>query len=156
MIEVMAAVATAKAAFSAIQQGVGVAKDLHSMTGQLSQWAGAIASIEQADKMINQKPPWYKVLGGGTQAQAMEIFMAKKQAENMRDQLRELICHPAVLGPSHWQEFLKIEAELKQKKKDEEFRRMEIMQTIKEWTAGVAVFLICLSGLFGFVWWQTR
>jgi len=152
MIEVMAAVAAAKTAFSAIERGVQVAKDIHSMSGQLSQWASAMADIEQADKMVNRKPPWYKALGGGTQAAAMEIFLAKKQAEQMRDQLRELISHPAVLGPSHWTEFLKIEAELKQQKREEVFRRQEVIQSIKEWVAGIFAFVFCTGLLVLFVW----
>lgn len=47
------------------------------MGSQLTQWAGSISDLDFADKQ-NQKPPWYKALGGGVQAEAMEIFAAKK------------------------------------------------------------------------------
>jgi hypothetical protein len=151
MIEIGVAIAGAQAAYSFLKKGVQVGRDLQDMGQQLQQWANCMADIDQAEKMAD-KPPWYKVLGGGTQAQAMEVFLARKQAQKMRDELRELISHPAILGPSHWQEFLRIEAEIRKQKREHDFRRMEIKQTIIEWAAGIAVFLVLFAGLVGFVW----
>ena len=82
----------------------------------------------------------------------MEVFLARKKAKQMSDELRELISHPAILGPSHWQEFLRIEAEIRKQKREHEFRRLEIKQTILEWAAGIALFFVLLFGLVGFVW----
>ena len=151
MIEIGVAIAGAQAAYKFMKAGVQVGRDLQDMGQQLQQWAGCMAEIDQAEKMI-EKPPWYKALGGGTQAQAMEVFLAKKQSEKMRNDLRELISHPAILGPSHWQEFLRIEAQIRKQKREHEFRRMEIKQSILEWTAGVALFIVLIGGLIGFVW----
>ena len=151
MIEIGVAIAGAQAAYKFMKAGVQVGRDLQDMGQQLQQWAGCMAEIDQAEKMV-EKPPWYKALGGGTQAQAMEVFLAKKQSEKMRNDLRELISHPAILGPSHWQEFLRIEAQIRKQKREHEFRRMEIKQSILEWTAGVALFIVLIGGLIGFVW----
>ena len=151
MIEIGVAIAGAQAAYNFLKKGVSVGRDLQDMGQQLQQWANCMADIDQAEKMAD-KPPWYKALGGGTQAQAMEVFLARKQAQKMRDDLRELISHPAILGPSHWQEFLRIEAEIRKQKREHEFRKMEIKQKIIEWAAGIALFLILIAGLVGFVW----
>ena len=151
MIEIGVAIAGAQAAYKFMKAGVQVGRDLQDMGQQLQQWAGCMAEIDQAEKMV-EKPPWYKALGGGTQAQAMEVFLAKKQSEKMRNDLRELISHPAILGPSHWQEFLRSEAQIRKQKREHEFRRMEIKQSILEWTAGVALFIVLIGGLIGFVW----
>ena len=151
MIEIGVAIAGAQAAYKFMKAGVQVGKDLQDMGQQLQQWAGCMAEIDQAEKMA-EKPPWYKALGGGTQAQALEVFLARKQAEKMRNDLRELISHPAILGPSHWQEFLRIEAQIRKKKREHDFRRMEIKQSILEWTAGIALFIVLIGGLVGFVW----
>mgnify|MGYP005741853939 FL=1 len=151
MIEIGVAIAGAQAAYKFMKAGVQVGKDLQDMGQQLQQWAGCMAEIDQAEKMA-EKPPWYKALGGGTQAQALEVFLARKQAEKMRNDLRELISHPAILGPSHWQEFLRIEAQIRKKKREHDFRRMEIKQSILEWTAGIALFIVLVGGLIGFVW----
>ena len=151
MIEISVAIAGAQAAYNFMKKGVQVGRDLQDMGQQLQQWANCMADIDQAEKMA-EKPPWYKALGGGVQAQAMEVFLARKQAQKMRDDLRELISHPAILGPSHWQEFLRIEAEIRKQKREHDFRRMEIKQAIIEWVAGIALFLILLASLVGFVW----
>lgn len=151
MIEIGVAIAGAQAAYSFLKKGVSVGRDLQDMGQQLQQWANCMADIDQAEKMAD-KPPWYKALGGGTQAQAMEVFLARKQAQKMRDDLRELISHPAILGPSHWQEFLRIEAEIRKQKREHEFRKMEIKQTIIEWIAGVFLFILGVGALVGFVW----
>ena len=151
MIEIGVAIAGAQAAYKFMKAGVSVGRDLQDMGQQLQQWAGCMAEIGQAEKMC-EKPPWYKALGGGVQAQAMEVFIARKQAQKMRDDLRELISHPAILGPSHWQEFLRIEAEIRKQKREHEFRRMEIKQTIIEWVVGITLFIIMLAALVGFVW----
>ena len=119
------------------------------MGGQLSKWAGAIADLEFADRQ-NQKPPWYKALGGGVQAQAMEIFAAKQKAASMRQELKDYIS--VMYGPSKWQEILEIEADLRKQKREHEHRRMEIKQAIIEWTVGIVVFVVLIGGLVGFVW----
>ena len=151
MIEIGVAIAGAQAAYNFMKKGVQVGRDLQDMGKQLQDWANCMADIDQAEKMA-EKPPWYKALGSGTQAQAMEVFLARKKAQKMRDELRELISHPAILGPSHWQEFLRIEAEIRKQKREHEFRRMEIKQTIIEWAAGILLFIVLMGGLVGFVW----
>lgn len=151
MIEIGLAISGAQAAYKLMRQGIQVGRDLQDMGQQLQQWANCMADIDQAEKMV-EKPPWYKALGGGTQAQAMEVFLARKQAEKMRDELRQLISHPAILGPSHWQEFLKIEADIRKQKREHEFKRMEMKQTIIEWAAGVALFFVLVGALVVFVW----
>jgi hypothetical protein len=151
MIDPVTAIAGATAAFNFMKKSISVGRDLQDMGQQLQQWAGCMAELDQAEKMA-EKPPWYKALGGGTQAQAMEVFMARKKAQQMRDELRQIISHPAILGPSHWQEFLRIEAEIRKQKREHEFRRMEIKQTIIEWAAGVAIFFILVGAMVVFIW----
>ena len=140
-------------AFNALKKGIAVGKDLQDMGGQLSKWAGAIADLEFADRQ-NQKPPWYKALGGGVQAQAMEIFAAKQKAASMRQELKDYIS--VMYGPSKWQEILEIEADLRKQKREHEHRQMEIKQKIIEWTLGIILFILCSGALFGFVWLGTR
>lgn len=153
MIDPVTAIAGATAAYNAIKKGISVGRDLQDMGGQLSKWAGAMADLQFAEKQ-HSKPPWYKVLGGGVEAEAMEIFAARKKAESMRKELREYIS--VMYGPSHWEEILKIEADLRKQKKEHEHRRIEIKQTIIEWTAGVVLFILCVGMLAGFVWLGNR
>jgi len=149
MIDPITAISAATAAFSYLKKGIAVGKDLQDMGGQLSKWAGAIADLDFADRQ-NQKPPWYKALGGGVEAQAMEIFAAKQKAASMRQELKDYIS--VMYGPSKWQEILEIEADLRKQKREHEHRRMEIKQAIIEWTMGIVVFVVLIGGLVGFVW----
>ena len=153
MIDPITAIAGATAAFNTLKKGIQVGKDLQDMGGTMAKWAGAIADLDFADRQ-NQKPPWYKALGGGIESQAMEIFAAKQKAESMRKELKDYIS--VMYGPSKWQEILEIEADLRKQKREHEHRQMEIKQTIIEWAAGIALFLVLLGVLFGFVWIGTR
>ena len=153
MIDTITAIAGATAAFNTLKKGIQVGKDLQDMGGTMAKWAGAIADLDFADRQ-NQKPPWYKALGGGIESQAMEIFAAKQKAESMRKELKDYIS--VMYGPSKWQEILEIEADLRKQKREHEHRQMEIKQTIIEWAAGIALFLVLLGALFGFVWIGTR
>jgi len=153
MIDPVTAIAGATAAFNMLMKGIAVGKDLQDMGGQLSKWAGAIADLDFADKQ-NQKPAWYKTLGGGVQAQAMEIFAAKQKAAAMRQELKDYIS--VMYGPSKWQEILAIEADLRKQKREHEHRQMEIKQAIIEWTAGFALFVLGVGAIVGFVWIGTR
>lgn len=153
MIDPVTAIAGATAAFNAIKKGIKVGRDLQDMGGQLSQWAGAVADLDFADRQ-SQKPPWYKALGSGVEAQAMEIWQAKEKAESMRKELKDYIS--VMYGPSKWQEILEIEAKLRKQKKEHEHRQIEIKQSIIEWSAGIAVFIICTGCLVGFVYLGTR
>ena len=149
MIDPITAISAASAAFGYLKKGIAVGKDLQDMGGQLSKWAGAIADLDFADRQ-NQKPPWYKALGGGVQAQAMEIFAAKQKAAAMREELREYIS--VMYGPSKWQEILEIEADLRKQKREHEHRQMEIKQAILEWSIGTLVFILLVGCLVGFIW----
>jgi len=153
MIDPVTAIAGATAAFNMLKKGIAVGKDLQDMGGQLSKWAGAIADLEFADKQ-NRKPAWYKTLGGGVQAEAMEIFAAKQKAAAMRQELKDYIS--VMYGPSKWQEILEIEADLRKQKREHEHRRMEIKQKIIEWSAGIVLFILGVSGLAFFTWIGTR
>ena len=148
MVDPVTALAGATAAFNAIRKGVQVGRDLEGMAKDLSRWGKACADFDFAEKQI-RKPPWYKALGGGVEAQTMDIFAQRKQLAAQRKEIKDWIC--AILGPSSWEELLAIEAELRKQKREHEHRQIEIKQKIIEWVAGVFLFVICLAVLIGLV-----
>lgn len=152
MIDPITAIAGATAAFNALKKGIQVGKDLQDMGTQLTKWAGCISDLDFADRQI-QKPPWYKTLGGGVQAEAMEIFAAKKKAESMRKELKDYIC--VMYGPSHWDELLRIEADIRKQKKEHDHKRIEMQRKLIEWGAGFVLFLVITGSLVGFVYLRT-
>lgn len=149
MIDPITCLAGATAAFNAIKKGCQIGRDLESMGKDLSRWSKSISDFEFAAKQI-EKPPWYKALGGGVEAQAMEVFVQRRQLQAQRDELRSWIS--GTLGPSAWQELLKIEAEVRQAQKTHEYKRIETWRKIREVSAGIALFLVLVGALVGFVW----
>ena len=153
MIDPVTVITGATFAFNSLKQGIQVGKDLEDMGGALSKWAGSMADLDFVERQ-NQKPPWYKALGSGVEADAMQIFAARKKAESMRKELKTFISF--TMGPSAWEELLKIEADIRIQKREHEHRQEEIKQAIIEWTLGGFLFSLIIGGLFLFVLLVTR
>ena len=126
--------AGATAAFNAIKQGIQVGRDLQDMSGQLSQWAGAMSDLGRAETK-NSNAPWWKALNGSVEQEAIQIFAAKRKAAAMRQELKDWIS--VSMGPSAWEELLSIEAEVRKRKKENEYRKEEIRETIINWIVGI-------------------
>lgn len=149
MVDPATALALASSAFQAIRKGCQIGRDLEGMGKDLSRWGKAMADFDFAAKQI-EKPPWYKAMGGGVEAQAMELFVQRRQIQAQRDELKTWIS--GTLGPSAWQDLIKIENEVRKAQREHEYRRIEIKQKIIEWVLGIFLFIICVSGLVAFVW----
>ena len=137
----------ATVAFNALKKGFAIGKDLQDMSSQLTQWAGHMADLGQAEKQI-KNPPWWKSIGGSIEAEAMEVFAAKRKAESMRQELKDYISF--TMGPSAWDELVAIEAKIRKQKKEHEYRKAELQEAIITWT--VTGFLLTIGfGAFGFI-----
>ena len=148
MIEVMAAVSAATSAFGAIRKGFEVGRDIESMAGDLSRWMGAVSDIKKAEE-YNNKPPLFKKLfaAGSIEQEALEIFMAKKKADDMREQLRQIITYTR--GPSAWQELIRTEADIRKKRQAMIYAQKERQRFWVE--VGVSIILGGLV-VVGVVW----
>jgi hypothetical protein len=134
----------ATVAFNAIKKGLQMGKDLQDMHGQLSQWAGAMSDLGQAEKKVNN-PPWWKTLGGSVEAEALEVWNAKRKADSMREELRKHISF--IYGPSAWDELVRTEAKIRKQKRDQEYRKAEMIESIITWSITGVLLLIFFGGL---------
>ena len=144
----MAAVSAATSAFGAIRKGFEVGRDIESMAGDLSRWMGAVSDIKKAEEYNNKPPLFKKLFASGTiEQEALEIFMAKKKADDMREQLRQIITYTR--GPSAWQELIKTEADIRKKRQAMIYAQKERQRFWVE--VGVSIIL---GGLIvvGVVW----
>ena len=129
----------ATVAFNALKKGFQVGKDLQDMSGQLTQWAGCMSDLSYAEQK-NKNPPWWKALNGGSvEAEALEIFTAKRKAEAMRKELKDWISFS--MGPSAWDELVATEGKIRKKKKDQEYRKAEIQEAIVTWTLSIIIII---------------
>ena len=141
MIEVAAALSAATTAFNAIKKGFEVGRDIESMAGDLGRWMGAASGIDKAGEYA-KNPPLFKKLfaSGSVEEEAMATFMAKKKAEDMRAQLKQLIILTRGMGA--WDELLKTEGDIRKKRQQAIYAQKEKQRKVMEWTAifiGVAI-----------------
>ena len=137
----------ATVAFNALKKGFAVGKDLQDMHGQLTKWAGYMSDLGQAEKQV-KNPPWWKSLGGSVEAEAMEVFTAKRKAESMRKELKDYISF--TMGPSAWDELVATEAKIRKQKKEQEYRKAELQEDIITWTVS-GLLLVLGFGILGFI-----
>tara|TARA_Y100000004_G_scaffold177344_1_gene218843 strand:+ start:153 stop:635 length:483 start_codon:yes stop_codon:yes gene_type:complete len=145
MIDPVTALATATSAFSMIKKGFEVGRDVESMGADLGRWMGAISDLKKAEE-YSKKPPLFKKLfaSGSVEEEAMAAFMAKKKADDMREQLRQVITYTR--GPSAWQELIRMEGEIRKKRQQAIYDQQEYRRKVIEYT--LAFILIAItSGL---------
>lgn len=149
MLDPVSAIALASSAYSAIKKGIEIGRELQDMGGQLSQWASAISDLEYFERKA-EDPPWYKAFSGNAQAEAMEVFAAKKKIEAQRNELRTYIQFS--YGQSGWEEFLRTEADIRKRRQAHEHRKAEIKEMI---ISGVLIFLMVssISAFLALVLW---
>ena len=142
MIDPITAVATATAAFNTIKKGFAIGREMEGMAGDLSRWMGAVSDIKKAEE-LNKKPPLFKKLfaAGSVEEEALNIFMAKKKAEDMREELRNLISFTR--GPSAWTELLKTEADIRKRRQAAIYAQEERRRFWMEMSAiSIAVIIV--------------
>ena len=138
----------ATVAFNALKKGFQVGKDLQDMSGQLTQWAGAMSDLSFMEQK-NKNPPWWKALNGqSVEAEALAIFTAKRKAEAMRKELKDWISF--TYGPSVWDELVATEGKIRKQKKEQEYRKAEMIEAIITWSISGVILLVGASTL-GFI-----
>ena len=152
MIDPVTALATATAAFNAVKKGVEMGQDIEHMAGQIGKWMGAVSDIDKSGEYA-KKPPLFKKLfaKGSVEEEALAAFMAKKKAEDMREQLKQIIS--ATRGPGAWQELIATEVDIRkkrqkaiydQKERQKHFWEIVVITTATASGASAIIFVVWL------------
>ena len=150
MIEIATALATATSAFNLIKKGFEVGRDVESMGKDVGRWMGAMSDIKKAEEMAKNPPIFKKLFAAGSvEEEAMQVFIARKKAEDMRNQLRTMI--NMTRGPNAWNELLKTEAEIRKKRQEAIYKQMERRRQIIEYTVCGVLFIIGCGFFYWFV-----
>ena len=151
MIDPVTALATASSAFTLIKKGFQAGRDIESMGSDLGRWMGAVSDIKKSEE-YTKKPPLFKKLfaAGSVEEEALSSLMAKKKAEDMREELRNIIS--MTRGPSAWEELLKTEADIRKRRQqaiyDQQERQRKLFEIIIV-TIGIAA---CIALVVGMIW----
>lgn len=138
-------ISIALASFSAIKAGVTAGKEIQSLAKDIgSLWDSIDAVKENHQKKKNQ--PFRTV-----NEEAMETFIAKKQAEDMENQLREIIIYTR--GISAWQELIRLRTQIKKDRQEARRKaiqaRRELLEAIGISVLAVAIIaIVCVLGYF--------
>ena len=151
MIDPVSAIGLASAAYRGIKAAVSTGKELHDMAGTLSQWAGAMSDLDFSHKQAENPPMFKKMFGASKiEANALEIWGHKEKAKELREDLRSHIS--LYYGPSAWEEIVRIEGQMRKKRKEEVYAAEERKQLIIEWTVGIVMAVALASVLAGIVY----
>ena len=150
MVDPVSALATATAAFNVLKKGFQI-RDIESMASDLGRWMNAMSDLSEAERQA-KNPPLFKKLAfkGSIEQEAMEIFAAKKKAEQMREDLKNFIGF--TYGRSHWDELVRMEAQIRKQRQETIYKQA---QRRKKFIEGVAIgFLALVFGavILSFVW----
>ena len=150
MIDPVTALATATAAFNAVKKGVEMGQDIENMAGQIGKWMGAVSDIDKSGEYA-KKPPLFKKLfaKGSVEEEALAAFMAKKKAEDMRAQLKQIIIMTRGMGA--WDELLATEGDIRKKRQAAIYAQKEKQRKVIEITA----IVLCVALVGSFVVWVT-
>mgnify|MGYP001175025240 CR=1 FL=1 len=148
MIDPVTALATASTAFNLIKKGFAAGRDIETMSSDLGRWMGAVSDIKKCEE-YSKKPPLFKKLfaSGSVEEEALQTLMAKKKAEDMREQLKSIIMFTR--GLSTWEELLRTEASIRKKRQQAIYDQQERRRKFIEISA--VIFLALLST--GFIVW---
>jgi hypothetical protein len=151
MIDPVTALATATAAFNAVKKGVEMGQDIENMAGAIGKWMGAVSDINKSEEFA-KKPPLFKKLfaGGSVEEEALAAFMAKKKAEDMREQLRQIIS--ATRGPSAWQELVKTEADIRKRRQETIYAQKERQKHFIEIAVIIGATIIGAASIAFVIW----
>ena len=136
----ISAIGVATTAYNAIKKGFQVGKEIESMSKDLGRWMGAIQEVKEGHKKAKGRS------FGSVEEEALESFAALKKAQQMENDLRNFV--NLSYGPNAWNEVLRIQADIRLKKKEaiEEAKRKQA-QMIENIILGVlAMFFLGAVG----------
>ena len=136
------ALSVATKSYGMIKKTIEAGAEFEQVMGQMSRWWGACQDISKANETA-KKPPLFKKLfaKGSVEEEALAAFMAKKKAEDMREQLKQIIS--ATRGPGAWQELIKTEVDIRKKRQKAIYDQKERQKHFWE------IVIICFCTLFG-------
>ena len=146
MVDPITAITAATAAFNIIKKGFDMGLDIESMYSDMGKWMGAVADIRHADQM-NKNPSVFKKLfnGSSIEQEAMDVFAAKKKAEEMENELRTYV--NLVYGPNSWTDILKLQAKIRKDRQEQIYAQQELRRNILNM---IGIVLGAIVGIIAF------
>ena len=139
-----ATIALAASAFAAVKKGIAFGKDIEGMYKDVSRWMSACHDIETKHNKVKRKK------GQSVAEEAMETWAAVRKIRQQREELR---LYMLSINPNAWNDFIRLEAQIRKKRAEEaEARRRQIKKKFE--IIMIVLLMVCISLAFGaLVWW---
>jgi nitrogenase subunit NifH len=144
MVDPISAFGMATAAFNAIKKGFEVGRDVESMYGDIGRWMTSCETVNKEAKKA-------KTSGMSVEEEALEIFAHKKKIQAMEQELRTFVNMSH--GPNAWNEVLRIQAEIRKKRKEAILAAKKKQEEMIMWTM-VGVGSLCSLWVVFYVIWK--
>ena len=133
------------ASFAAVKKAIAVAKDVEGAYKQIATWMDACHQVEKSHEKEKNK-----LFNKSVTEEALSTYVA---AQNIKKQREELRLWFLSQNPQAWNDFLRIEANVRKARQRAEIERKRRIQRNIE-ILSIATLLICLGvGLWLLVWW---
>ena len=133
----ISAIGIATTAYNAIKRGFKVGKEIEGMSKDLGRWMGAIQDVKEGHNKAKGRT------FGSVEEEALESFAALKKAQQMENELRNFV--NLSYGPNAWAEVLRIQAQIRLKKKEALKEAQRKKERIIEYVAFGALIVILIS-----------
>ena len=145
------AITAASKAFKQSKKVLQWVVKLNLWVKDLRRWMSALSDIDNAEKSAKNASPLVKLFKGNEiEASAIEAFTAKKKLEAQRQELKSFINFH--YGANSWNEILRMEADIRKKRKEEIYARQELIRKIWEYIGWFLLFCTVIGFLFFLAW----
>lgn len=138
---------SAMAAYAALKAGIKAGQDLSQLGAEIGKLWSGIDEVKHNFQKAKNSP--FRT----AEEEAMSEFVAKKQAEDLEYNLREIVIHTR--GISGWQELLRLRADIYKKRKEAKARAARERDELIELTLtiiAVVAALAIITGLGAIAW----
>ena len=131
--------------FAGLKAGIAAGKEIQSMVSDLASLWDSIDSVRSAHSKKKSSP-----FRGSVNEEALSTFIQKKQAEDVEEQLRDIIIDTR--GTAAWQELLKLRVQVRKDRQEQE--RLERVRIRKRnQNVMIGAVLLMLFAFIGFSLW---
>ena len=138
-------VALATGAYKTLKAAISTGKDIQEMGNTIATWGQAFSDFNRLEERQKNPPWWEKTFKGSDEETAILIWNQKRKMEQMRKEIKDHISF--IYGPSAWDELVRTEAKIRKQKRDQEYRKAEMIEAIITWSITGVLLLIFFGGL---------
>ena len=144
MVDPITAFGVATTAFNAIKKGFEMGREVESMYGDIGRWMTSCETVNKEAKKA-------KTSGMSVEEEALEVFAHKKKIQAMEQELRTFVNMSH--GPNAWNEVLRIQAEIRKKRKEAILAAKKKQEEMIMWVM-IGVGSLCSLWVVFYVIWK--